>query len=402
MKTIKTRPNLLSFLIVVVSLSLFSCSGRKKTPIEELKLIGQKMQQNKTLEYSYYTKFYTSYSGDTISLEGRMYFTPNVQDTAIGMNFYNKTYVDKRLYSDSFYNGKYIISLMHADSTVRKKPLCDYRNGHMTAYPFLELSYGAIKLFLNDSAFYSNIDSLKRKNVSYKGKRYSSFTFWVDNELINTYKIGQKGRTKVKLIVRKSDFLPVFYSQHQIYKRKTHEDFVYSEAKFRKYLFDNNYPDSLFTIESIPKYYSWDKRFMKILTPETTAPEWKLPLIGGDSISLSELKGKFVLLDFWFIGCGSCIESIPTLNDLQSEYKDDGFVVIGINCFNEHKGKIEQYCKDREMRYLNVWKGDGITDEYKIKGAPIFYLINKDGKIVYSQVGHNSEKLIDAVKSILK
>jgi len=54
------------------------------------------------------------------------------------------------------------------------------------------------------------------------------------------------------------------------------------------------------------------------------------------------------------------------------------------------------------MRYVNVWKCDNITDEYKIKGAPIFYLIDKTGKIVYSQVGHNSEKFTNAVMKFVE
>ena len=158
----------------------------------------------------------------------------------------------------------------------------------------------------------------------------------------------------------------------------------------------------MFLIENIPEYYSWNKMFLRVLTTGITAPDWQLPSVDGDSIKLSGLRGKYVLLDFWFIGCGSCIESIPTLNSLQNEYKNTGLKVIGINCYNSHRDKLVQYCKDRDMRYVNVWKGDNITDEYKIKGAPIFYLIDKAGKIVYSQVGHNSEKLTNAVKKFVK
>ncbi len=209
---------------------------------------------------------------------------------------------------------------------------------------------------------------------------------------------------KVKLLVRKSDLFPLFFSQYVPLPRKTHTDYHDYKVWFSDYTTDNKYPDSMFSIENIPEYYSWDNRFMRILTSGTTAPDWKLPSVNRnrDTIKLSELRGKYVLLDFWFIGCGACIESIPTLNSLQKKYGNIGLKVIGINCYNDHKGKIEQYCKDRDMKYPNVWKGDEIVDKYKITGAPIFYFINKDGEIVYSQIGHNSDKLTNAVKKFVK
>ncbi len=392
-----------SFIPVVflyIFISFISCNQEKISPVDELKLIGQKLKEHDIVEYSYKIKDYTSYSGDTTLYKGKMYFENNPRDTAIGMNFYNRSFRKGRHYSKSFYNGKYLITLMPEDSFVYKKPLCDYYGGHMTVYPYLEMSYGAIKLFLNDTAFYSNVDSLDMTEVSFKGKKYFSFSFRIAQEIINTFKIGIKNRnTKVKLIVRKKDHLPVFYSQYQEFQRKTHKDFIYIEAKFNNYIFDKAYPDSMFLIESIPAYFRWDKfkHFMDVLPVGTQALEWELPKVGGNNIGLSDFAGKYVLLDFWFIGCGACIESIPILNDLQSKY-NDGLVIIGVNCFNDHEDKIKQYCKDMDMKYLNLWKGDEITEKYRIKGAPIFYLIDSRGKIVYSQVGHNSEKLTNAVK----
>ena len=53
------------------------------------------------------------------------------------------------------------------------------------------------------------------------------------------------------------------------------------------------------------------------------------------------------------------------------------------------------------MECKNVWKGETICKEYKINAAPIFYLINKKGKIVYSQIGHDSLKLEKAVEKFL-
>jgi len=336
--------------------------------------------------------------GDTVTRRGQIYFEPNEADSALHMNFYQKS-----KFGESFYNGRYLISMVYKDSFVMKKPLCDYHGGHMTVYPFLEYSFGAIKLFLNDSSFYSHIDSLDRKDVFYKGKDYSVFSFWADKEVVNTYKVGAKGRAKVKLIIRKQDHLPVFYSQRQTLERKNRTDVIYEEAKFSKYSFDVDYPDSVFSIENIPEYYRWDKYkvYMRTLPVNKAAPVWKLPTLNDDIISLSDFRGKYVLLDFWFIGCGACIQSIPVLNKIHREYAGSGIKVIGVNCFNDHKEKIAEYCNNQGMEYLNVWKGEEITDKYSVKAAPVFYLVNPEGEIVYSQVGHDEDKLIDAIKKFV-
>lgn len=393
------RNNIKGYTLFIIGLSmLFSCTQVQKSPLEELKTIGMKMKQNSHVEYSYQIKAYRSYSGDTTLRQGKMYFEHNPSDSLLGLNFYHKSNT-----SECFYNGDYIITMLPKDSIVYKKPLCDYKDGHMTMYPFLELSYGAIQLFLTDTLLNSHIDSLVWRDTIINDNPCFSFCFWADAILIDTHKKTKKGRVEIKLIVRKSDYLPVFYSQYELIHRKTHTDFHYWEAVFSNYSFDVQYPKTMFSIENVPGFYKWDKlkAFIKTLPNEIFAPDWRLPQISRDTITLSSFKGKVVLIDFWFIGCGACIESVPTLNKLQTKYKNDGFEVIGINCFSDNEDKIREYCTNIGMEYRNVWKGETICKEYKINAAPIFYLINKEGKIVYSQIGHDSLKLEKAVEKLL-
>ena len=392
------RIKLLYFFLVPLFIFV-GCSDKHSKPVELLQQTGEKMAQNPHVEYSYLIKWYRSYAGDTSESRGTIYFAQNPNDTVFGLKFYNKSLHHKSL-NESKYGGRYLILLNYRDSSAFKKPFCDFSNGHMTVYPYVEYSYGAIQKFLNDTALYSDIDSLKFNEYSKKGKKYLSFDFWTHKRIVDTYKVGQKRRVKVKLIIRRSDFLPVFYSQYEPLKRN---DYHYVKAFFNNYAFDKGYPDSLFTLESVPSYFKWDKykRFLKLLPVGTLAPDWTLPGVSGDSVTLSSLRGKFVLLDFWFIGCGSCIESIPVLNELQKQYDDIEFKVIGINCFNNNEEKIKRYCNNLNMNYKNVRNGDAITGAYRIKGAPMFYLIDKKGKIVYTQVGHDSKKLSKAVAEAL-
>ena len=374
-------------LIIGLSVAV-SFSQVRTTPLQELQKIGLDMKQFDHVEYSYYSKAIRSYADDTIARNGQMYFESNTNDSAIGFKFYHQSEN-----STSFYNGDYIVTMLHLDSSVIKKPLCDYQDGHMTLYAYLELSYGAIQNFLTDSLFCLRTDSVIRTDTILNKNKCYSYSFLADNVLVDTHKKIKKGRKKINLIVREKDHIPMQYSQ------KTKNQ--YNVASFSNYSFDRKYPEDLFTIENIPSYYKWDKfkAIMKILPTDVKAPDWELPLVNGGTISLSNLRGNFVLLDFWFIGYGSCIQSIPALNALQTKY--DNLEVIGVNCFSKNAEMIKKYCDLQGMNYKNVWNGDIICENYNVRAAPIFYLIDKNGLIIYSQIGHDKKKLKDNVERLI-
>ncbi len=76
----------------------------------------------------------------------------------------------------------------------------------------------------------------------------------------------------------------------------------------------------------------------------------------------------------------------PCINELQRKFTEEFLSVIGVNCFSNQKEKIKNYCDSNNMDYINVWNGDLISKDYKVDAAPIFYLIDKEGNIVYRQV----------------
>lgn len=367
---------------------LYGCNQFQTTPLKELQQIGMDMKQIDHVEYSYQITKFSNVTGDTTISQGQMYFEKNAKDSSIGFNFYHKTET-----GESFFIGDYIINMQPLDSSALKKPLCDYIDGHMTLYPYLELSFGAIRNFLTDSLFCFQTDSLIKTDTVVENFDCSSYSFWADNILIDTHKKMRKGRKWINLVVRKKDNLPIEYSQ----KMKSH----YYKVSFSRYSFDEKYSEELFTIENVPTFYKWDKyrAYMNILPTRILAPDWELPLLDGGTVSLSSLKGRYVLLDFWFIGCGACVHSIPILNALKIKY--DNLEVIGINCFSNKVDKIKEYCSNQGMNYKNVWNGEKISVDYKVCAAPIFYLIDKNGLIIYSQIGHNEKKLKENIVRLI-
>ena len=81
----------------------------------------------------------------------------------------------------------------------------------------------------------------------------------------------------------------------------------------------------------------------------TKAPDWKLKEIYGDSISLSEIKQKVILIQFTGIGCGPCHASIPFLKKLADDYKGKKFEVVSIETWSDNIAGIERYKNKNEM-----------------------------------------------------
>ena len=104
------------------------------------------------------------------------------------------------------------------------------------------------------------------------------------------------------------------------------------------------------------------------------------------SRSLSEYRGKYVLLDFWFIGCGPCEREIPNLKLTHQNFKDRNFSAIGIHIAGQDPEIVEKFMSDRAMDYPMVVDrfDEPIKKAYEplgLEGYPTYFLINPDGEV---------------------
>jgi len=120
------------------------------------------------------------------------------------------------------------------------------------------------------------------------------------------------------------------------------------------------------------------------------APDFTLRTLDGQEITLSQLKGKAVLLDFWATWCGPCRESIPHLIQLHKTYQEKGFEVIGMSL---DKGDIEvvrHFVKSMDIPYPVAMSSEDIARNYGVTGLPTSFFIDKEGKIREKMIGFNS------------
>ena len=129
------------------------------------------------------------------------------------------------------------------------------------------------------------------------------------------------------------------------------------------------------------------------------AVEINLPGLKGKNISLTSLKGKVVLIDFWASWCGPCRKTIPSLKKVYNTYKEKGFEIYGVSLDNEvdsWKAAVKQY----GITWLQVLDATGETaGVWNVNYIPNTFLLDKTGKIV--AVNPTEEELQQHLQKLL-
>ena len=122
----------------------------------------------------------------------------------------------------------------------------------------------------------------------------------------------------------------------------------------------------------------------KLLTPQERqmAPDLALNDQSGEKISLSALKGKVVLLDFWGVWCGPCRQKLPKTQDIHDKFKDKPLAVIGIHSSFRTEGMTDFIDQENITFLIGIDPGH-IADDYSVNGWPTYYLIDKQGRIAW-------------------
>ena len=122
--------------------------------------------------------------------------------------------------------------------------------------------------------------------------------------------------------------------------------------------------------------------------------------IHGKEYSLEKLKGKIIVMNFWFIQCKPCIMEMPELNRLVEKYKTQDVVFLGF-AMND-KSKIDLFLKKKNFAYKLIPKSQKVINDYKVKAYPTHIIIDKNSKIVYSATGFGSNTISSIEKTIEK
>ncbi len=123
----------------------------------------------------------------------------------------------------------------------------------------------------------------------------------------------------------------------------------------------------------------------------SVAPDFTLRDMNEKNVSLSDYKGKVVLITFWNMKCKDCTESMASLEALNQRFKEQGLVVMAINADNLEYVKPEKiinYIKSKGYTFKILFDETFSTSEaYKIVAIPMTFLIDKNGFVSYAKFG---------------
>ena len=364
------------------------------------------------IESATYHEYMESWQpGDTIAITARCIFVKeydNLSDTTIGASFVSFDCEDttKLLWG---YDGKVRVSIYDDkkrvvvdDFTARSFPF------RLVGPPFFNyvkniISYALntedsvnVDLIDNNDHYYFKLTINEDRQVEFFGKAY--------HMPVNPYNFGET-TSIYELWISKTDDLP--------YKVRREMSNNISASTCSKVEFNKLSINDFNIYEYFPADYEIEEyRYGNRERKESDlvgkkAPDWVLNDKDEQSVSLSDFKGKVLLIQITGIGCGPCHASIPALNRIKEKYSSDEFELLAIETWVRKPHSLQVYSNKNNVNYNMLSGTDEVVKDYKTGGAaPVIFILDKQ-QIVRKVINGYSEKtteneIIDAINECLK
>ena len=133
------------------------------------------------------------------------------------------------------------------------------------------------------------------------------------------------------------------------------------------------------------------------------APDFAMRLFNGSDLSLADLRGTVVLLNFWASWCPPCRAEAPDLQALHEDYQAAGLRVVGVNMLESSQARARAFLYEYGITYANGEDiGQTIARQYRVEAPPESYLIDRRGQVRHVYIGSLTyDKARPIVESLL-
>ena len=139
------------------------------------------------------------------------------------------------------------------------------------------------------------------------------------------------------------------------------------------------------------------------IAPELAGGEW----INAEPLTLSRLRSRVVLIEFWTFGCYNCRNTLPTIKEWDTRYRDRGLTIIGVHTpetdSERNFADLRREVGALGLKYAVVTDNDYATwKSYKVEAWPTLFLLDKQGRVRWTHVGEGAyEETEQVIKNLL-
>jgi cytochrome c biogenesis protein CcmG, thiol:disulfide interchange protein DsbE len=134
------------------------------------------------------------------------------------------------------------------------------------------------------------------------------------------------------------------------------------------------------------------------------APALALPMASGETVTLDQLRGKVVYVDFWASWCGPCRKSFPWMTEMQKKYGPAGFTVVAVNV-DKKRPDAERFLQSIPAQFTIVYDPAGATPAvWNVKAMPSSFVVDAQGNVAMVESGFrdgNAAEFESRIKALI-
>ena len=123
--------------------------------------------------------------------------------------------------------------------------------------------------------------------------------------------------------------------------------------------------------------------------------------LGGKEVTLSALKGKVVLLDFWATWCGPCKASMPLIEELHREFAGREVVFLALNTGESNPDTARKFFTEKGYTSRCLLEADAVSVAYGVSGLPTLLIVGRDGKVTHVHRGFGAAGFSESLRKLI-